>query len=353
MTTTIAYVSCADDREIVTLALDQTSGALRVIARTAVPGTDVPSPSSLPMALRGDRTRLYAALRSPPFPLSSYAIDPTTGALQLLGTTELPQAMAYLSADRSGRWLLAASYVGAMLTVSPIDAGGLAGAAVQTVATPLRTHAVLPDPENRFVYAPCLGGDVVLGQAFDPGTGRLDPTPRPVATTRPGAGPRHLVFARQGALVYLLNELDGTLVTYARDAVTGLLAERQTLGFLPDGLSETTSSADLHLTPDERQLVASDRTTDTLNLFRINPTDGTLELVARTPCEITPRGFAIASGGRFLLCAGLTSGHVGVYAIGDGRLVPAARLPVGGGPNWIEVLDLYPRSMRKLNGEQA
>ena len=65
---TVVYVSNAASKEIYVLAMNRESGELTVIDKVPVPGTDKPSPSSMPMAVTPDRRFLYAALRSDTFP---------------------------------------------------------------------------------------------------------------------------------------------------------------------------------------------------------------------------------------------------------------------------------------------
>jgi 6-phosphogluconolactonase len=205
----------------------------------------------------------------------------------------------------------------------------------------------VPDPANRFLCAASLGGDAILCQGFDAATLRLAAAPRIAMATRPGAGPRHLAFGQGGRVLYAVNECDATLDVFARDPLTGALAPRQTVPLLPDGAGPGPhAAADLHLTPDGRFLYTSERATDTLAGFRVDPADGTLSPVCRVPSEPTPRGFAIAPGGRFLLCAGLASGTLGVYGIdpGSGVLTRMAALAVGAGANWVEVV---PRAGRR------
>lgn len=66
MTATVVYVSNAESKEIHVLAMDRDSGELELIERVPVPGTDRPSPTSMPLAVSHDRRFLYAALRSEP-----------------------------------------------------------------------------------------------------------------------------------------------------------------------------------------------------------------------------------------------------------------------------------------------
>src|SRR5580704_16027705 len=76
---TTVYISNAGSKEVFVLAMDRATGALDLIEKTPVPGTDKPSPASLPMATSPNKRLLYAQLRSEPYPVSTFAIDRTTG----------------------------------------------------------------------------------------------------------------------------------------------------------------------------------------------------------------------------------------------------------------------------------
>jgi 6-phosphogluconolactonase len=229
-----------------------------------------------------------------------------------------------------------------MLSVNPIEADGVPGEPLQVLHTPPKAHSILPDPENHAVYAAVLGGDVILRQPFDPATGRMAGPVAAVVHTAAGAGPRHLRFARGGALLYCVNELDGTLNTYARDPASGALTELQSVRLVPPAApGKTLASADMHLTPDERFLYASERFSNVLVGFRVHA-DGTLETLGTVAGEAVPRGFAIDPRGRWLLCAGQQTGCVAVYGIDarSGALTRLAAYAAGGNANWIEIVDL-------------
>ena len=91
---TVVYVSNAGSKEVFVLAMNRATGALELIEKTPVPGTDKPSPASLPMATSPDKHFLYAQLRSEPYPVSTFAIDRTTGRLRHLAATPLVDQMA-------------------------------------------------------------------------------------------------------------------------------------------------------------------------------------------------------------------------------------------------------------------
>jgi 6-phosphogluconolactonase len=340
---TLVYVSNAGSKEIFVFAMDRDSGELAEIERVAVPGTNQPSPTSIPMAVSPDRRFLYAALRSPPFPVSSYAIHPLSGQLAHLGSAPLADSMAYITTDRSGRFLFSASYPGAKLAINPIDREGrVDGRATQVLATRPKAHCVVIDPSNRYVYCTNLGADIIMQLRFDAASGTVSPNEPASVSTKPNAGPRHLAFHPNGRFLYLLNETDATLGAYAIDRDNGTLAELQTVPTLPPDFNGKPSAADLHVTPDGRFIYSSERTTSTIKGYRIDPERGTFSRCGRWPTETTPRGFAIDPRGRFLLAAGLSSNAMTVYAIDpeNGALAPLQQYRLGDKPNWVEIIDL-------------
>jgi 6-phosphogluconolactonase len=338
----IVYVACAEHKQIAVLAMDKQSGDLRELGRVDVAGTTEASPGSLPLALSRDHRFLYAGLRTPPFPVVSFAIDPHSGMLRQIGSGNLADSMPYLATDMTGRFLLSASYSGAKLAVNAIDEAGVAGAVLQVLDTPPKAHSVRPDPANRFIYACCLGGDVVLAQRFDAATGQMASPASAACATQAGAGPRHFVFGRGGDFVYVINELDASINAYARDAASGTMTSLQSLSLLPPGSSLPAAAADIHLTPDGRFLYGSERSTSTLHGFRVDQQTGLLTPAARVASAPTPRGFAIDPQGRFLVCAGMASDFVRVYAIDGvtGALERIGEHVVGAQPNWVEIIAL-------------
>src|SRR6266567_9437225 len=165
---TVVYVSNAGGPEIHVMAMYRASGDLDLIETMAIPGTDRPAPTSMPMALSPDRRFLYAALRSEPFTAASFAIDPASGRLSHLGNAPLDDSMAYMTVDRTGRWLLCASYPGGKLTVNPIDAEGrVAAPPNQIVRDRPKAHCVVVDAANKNVYCPVLAQDIILQLNFD------------------------------------------------------------------------------------------------------------------------------------------------------------------------------------------
>ena len=332
----VAYVSNADSREISVLTLDRDKGAVQVVQTLDVGGM------VMPLALSPDKRMLYAALRSEPYSVASFSIDSATGALKPVGTAPLPDSMANIMTDRTGRWLFAASYGGNKISVSAISADGVAGPAAAVLPTGKNAHAAIIDAANRNLFVTNLGSDQVLQYSFDAATGKLTPNNPAAFGTRPGAGPRHLVLHPNGRHAYLLHELDATVDLLAYDAQRGTLSHLKTWQTLPNGYSGKAWAADLHLTPDGRYLYTSERNTNTLAMWAVDSGSGELRLIGHQPTESQPRGFQIDPSGTWLLAVGQTSHQLTAYRIDPvtGKLAPQAWVPLGKNPNWVEIVEL-------------
>jgi 6-phosphogluconolactonase len=336
---TVAYTACADSRQIYVGLLDDETGAVNTVQKVPVPGV------VMPLAISPNRRFLYACLRSEPFAVATLAIDQTGGGLELLATVPLPDNMAYISTDKTGRFLFGASYSGNTISVSPVGADGLVGReAVQTHATESHPHSIITDPSNEYVFVPCLGGDVVLQYRFDSATGRLSPNAPAAAGAKMKAGPRHLIFHPDGRFAYCTNELDATVGAYRFDAAAGTLAPLGAATLLPDGHQGAPpfAAADIHIRPDGRYLYATERASNTLSAFRIDAATGAISRTANVPTENKPRGFRIDPKGRYLLAVGQVSGQMTCYAIDaeTGSLTDRHRFAMGRNPNWVEIVDL-------------
>jgi 6-phosphogluconolactonase len=294
------------------------------------------------MAVSPDKRFLYAALRSQPFRVVSFAIDGASGKLRKLGEAALADSMANIDTDLTGRWLFAASYPGHKITVNSIDKDGKVGAIQQLIPGIPNAHAIHADAANRFVVATSLGSDSVSSWRFDATTGVLLANDPALTKGQPKSGPRHFVWDKAQRFAYLLDELDAQLHVMAWDASSGTLKLLQTRTTLPAGFTGNPWAADLHLTPDGRYLYASERTSSTISAFRVDAATGLLEPLGQTPTEKTPRGFAIDAAGRYLIAAGQESHSVSMHPIdaATGALGAPKRLAVGKNPNWIEIVEM-------------
>ena len=357
---TFVYVSNAQDGNIDAYTMDKSTGALTPVGKTEA-GRLV-----MPMAVSPNKKFLYAAVRSDPFRVITYAIDPKSGALTQKATAPLPDSMPYVSVDATSRFLFTASYGGDKIAVSPISASGLVeAAAIQVIPTGRNAHAILADRTNKFVYVPTLGANHVLQFLFDAKTGKLTPNEPTAVDARPGDGPRHLVFSPSNKYVYVLNELTGNIGQFAIDPKTGTLKEVASVASVPadsglvPGKPQAPAgsaaaaaakaddkpkiwAADLRLTPNGRFLYSTERTLSKIALFSVAPGTGKLTYVANFSTEKQPRGIRVDPTGTYLVASGEKSDRLAVYKIDqrNGQLTEVGRYPVGNGANWVEIIDV-------------
>lgn len=336
---TVVYVSNAGSKDIYCLAMNRDTGEMTLIGKTPVPGSEKTTPTSLPMTTSRDRKFLYAQLRSEPYPVSTFQIDHATGKLGNVATTPLVDQMAYINTDNTGKYLLAASYVGAKLGIYPIDpkSGVVGSKATQILDTKPKCHCVYVGAGNH-IYAPVLGGDEVLELNLDESNGTVSPNGPGAVHTRQGAGPRHFTIHPNGRWAYLITETTATIGQYDV-AANGQLTEVQ---FVDTGdYKEQPAASDIHVTPNGRFLYGAERKTSMLIGFKIDEKNGKLTRIGHFPTEKTPRGFNIDPRGKFLVSVGMDSASMTVYQIAaDGRLGPVKQYPMGTNPNWVEIVDL-------------
>ncbi len=342
---TYVYVANAEDGDIGQYRLAD-DGAL--LAGPRIPaGKQV-----MPMTLSPERRLLVAAVRSKPYAAVSYRIEPGNGRLTAIGSAPLAESFAYITLDNSGKFLLAASYGAHLVASYPVDAAGLVGAQLQTLATAPNAHAIITDRSNRYAFAPHLGSDQVLQFHFDASSGRLTPNHVPALQMRRASGPRHLIASADNRFFYLLNEHLATVTTLALDAQTGRLNELGSASALPpdsqlvagppvDGnRNGVIWASDLHLTPNGKFLYAAERASSTIAAFQVDAASGKLTYLASTPTEQQPRGFRIDPSGRFMVVSGERSATISSYAINTttGALSLIGQAPTGKGSNWVEIV---------------
>jgi 6-phosphogluconolactonase len=345
---TFVYVSNAEDGDIGMYTL-RPDGSLLPGARVAA-GKPV-----MPMSVSPDRRFLYAAVRSKPFAVITYAIDRTTGALSKRSGAALAESLPYIRVDRTGSFLLGASYGGNLVSVNAIGKDGAVSDPRQVIPTARNAHSIITDNSNRFVFVPHLGTDQIFQFRFDAKTGRLSANTPPVVQLRAGSGPRHIIMSADNRFAYLLNELTATVTTLSLDAKTGLLTEVSSASALPPdtklgpgaprpspgrNVDNDVWASDLHLTPDGKFLYAAERTSSSLGALGVDPATGKLTYLSSTPTEPQPRGFAIDPKGRTMIVSGEKSDTISVYAIdpGTGALSLREKYPTGKGSNWIEIV---------------
>jgi len=340
---TFVYVSNAEDGDIGQYTL-RPDGTLQPGQRFKA------APVVMPMSVSPDKRFLVAAARSKPFQAYTYSIDRGTGALKPVGSGPLAESFPYITHDRTGRWLLSASYGAHLVSVNPVKPDGTVGEPSQVIPTARNAHAIITDKTNRFVFVPHLGTDQVFQFLLDEKSGRLAANTPPVLQLKAGTGPRHLVASPDNRFVYLLNELTATVSTLSLE--NGILKEVGSASALaPDSklgpgmprpqpgrdVSNDIWASDIHVTPNGKFLYAAERTSSSIAAFGVE--GGKLAYLGSTSTEKQPRGFRIDPTGRFLIVSGEKSDTLSSYRIeSSGLLLHVGKAPTGKGSNWVEIV---------------
>jgi 6-phosphogluconolactonase len=330
---TIVYVSESGDNRIAVFSLDEETGELSRVGELDLPG----APGSLD--IRPDHSRLYAAVRSTT-EFASIAVDPATGLLSDPVLAPSGTNSAYVHLDKTGNWLLSASYSDGVASVSRIVEGIVKGPPVSSLTTGKKAHSIRTDAANRFAFVPhVMDLNKVEQLKFDAATGQIASNTPPHLPGAEGTGPRHMDFHPNGKWAYLVNEQGQSVTHCDYDAEKGTLSLRETLSTTPPEWDKSKGScADIHVSADGRFVYASNRGHDSLAVFAIHQETGALKSLGQTPTEKTPRSFGLIPGGeKFVVSAGQGSDTLIVYRrdVGTGALTPLKTYPSGKSPAWV------------------
>lgn len=312
-----------DDAAVYYGQIDPSSGAIQALGKVSCP--DAPSY----LALNPAGTHLYVLSEVGEGAVSAFAIDADSGGLTLLNTQPTGGSPCHNVVDATGRYVLSANYGGGSVSMHPIAADGSLGEMSDfrqhegSSVNPDRqkephAHSINIDPSNRYAFCADLGLDKVLIYKLDLEAGKL--LDHAAADVTPGAGPRHFAVHPNRRKAYVINEIGNTITAFDWDETAGSLTELQQITTIPDDYSETTHTADIHVTPDGGTLYGSNRGHDSVAVYSIAD-DGTLTARGHQQVPATPRNFAVDADGAYLYSGGQNTDSVPVFRIGaDGSL---------------------------------
>jgi 6-phosphogluconolactonase len=273
--------------------------------------------------------------------VSAFSIDHATGKLTFLN--EVPSRGAdpcYIVVDKTGKYVLVANYTGGSVAVFPVLADGKLGEASAFVqhtghgTDPKRqegphAHSVDLSPDNRFAMVDDLGLDELLVYKFDSAKGSLTANDPPFAKLDAGAGPRHFVLRPDGKFAYVVAEMGHTVTVFSNDAASGRLQTLQTVTTLPKDFKGRNDDAEIQVHPSGKFLYASNRGDDSIAIYAIDGSKGTLTQVGIVPTGgKEPRSFEIDPTGTLLLADNQKSDNIVVFRIDPktGGLTPTGQM---------------------------
>jgi len=316
--------SARGSKGIYVLEFDQQKGTLKEL-QTVTEGS---SPGFL--AFSPNKDFLYSiygkgTLNDGNGAVMAFKIDPFSGFLKKVNEQSVGgKGAAHISIDPKGRFAYTANYGDASVTVFPINSDGTLAKASDYVKhtgssiNPQRQtrpypHSSIPSADGKFLYVSDLGTDrIVIYEVLN--GGKLKPAAVPFVQVPAGSGPRHFKIHQNGNFAYSVDELSNTIVAFKVNKKTGALTIIERLSMLPEGYSEVTYASDVHFSPDQKFIYATNRGHESLVIYEVNAKTGKLKMIGH---ESTggkhPRNFMISKSGEYVLVGNTNTDNVVIF----------------------------------------
>lgn len=337
MSTSLVYLANSKKGNpygITVAKLDYDTGTLDVVQQV----TDITECHYLNFHPNGNF--LVATTVSDNYQVVTFAVDENTGHLSKINN--LPAegtSPCYVMIEDSEQYVLMVNYTVAgargNIRLYPIDEDGQLHANTEMIVhdgnsvNPSRQqeshpHMIVTTPDNRFAIVPDLGTDKVYIYALDTEQGKLS-----LHTTldlQAGAGPRHVAFHPTESWMYIINELDSTMVAYQFDTENDTWTYLATISTLPVDYQQDPENlnypADVHVHPNGKFLYGSNRQHNSIVIYALDD-KGIPSLVGHESTQgHWPRAFMIDPTGKILIVGNQGTDTAVVFTIdGDTGLL--------------------------------
>lgn len=218
----------------------------------------------------------------------------------------------HIEVSVDGKYLITANYGSGSVSVVRLSNEGIPEKVTDVIKYGERSHPhmTLYNPRLHTYYVSDLGLGRVYQLKLDTTMGLLMNAEIPWFTCEPGSGPRHMTIDNSSANLHVINELKSTVTVY--NILSDTVTARQTVSTLPDGYTEKSYCADLHLSRNGKRLFGSNRGHNSIVTFRVG-VDGMLSEPSHISCGGNwPRNFAVSPSGKFFLVANQRSNELSV-----------------------------------------
>ena len=181
-------------------------------------------------------------------------------------------------------------------------------------------HCAILSPDKKYIFISDLGCDIIHRFTITDNDS-VPLTEHKIVyeyKNKTQAGPRHMVFSKDGLFLYVLCELDDLLSVFKYK--NGDIKHIESLkAYDCDGRG----SADIHFSKDGEFLYTSHRLKgDGISIFKVDKKEGKLNKIGFVKTGIHPRNFNISPNGKYLLCGCRDSNVIEIYELNnnDGSL---------------------------------
>lgn len=313
------YTKTCDSKGIYLYEFDTTTGETKVKSSTE----NVVNPSFL--TLSKDRKFVYATNEDGDnSKVSAFQFDSNQNQFTFLNS-ESSQGNDPCHIINDDQNVIVANYSGGNITVFGKNADGSLGKSKQIMKHEVQTvnegkpenshmHMLQFSPDKKYLIASDLGKDYLYVYRYNPEAKTAVLEFSYFVRVKHGAGPRHFTFSQDGKFVYLINELDGSLLVF--QYLDGKLQFIQETTVVAKGFKGKTSAADIHISADGKFLYATNRgDANTISCFEIKK-NGKLKWKQTTSTlGKGPRNFSLDPTGNFLLVAHQYTNDVVIFKI--------------------------------------
>lgn len=256
--------------------------------------------------------------------VSAFAIDPGTGDLRLIDRLHCGgRNPVHLALSANDEFLIVSNHLTSNIVSIALLKNGAFGRIVDNVnlVGQVGCHRIEQpfakphfngfDRSHKFIIVPDKGLDSVFCFGFE--QGKFIPTQQANITnnksaiensglaSREGAGPRHFIQHPHADIMYVVNELDSTVVTYQFDSYLGRLTPIQNICALDSDFVGNSRAAAIILDKQGKYLYTSNRGADSISLFTIDPITYKLRFCqAIDTLGKTPRFITLSPDNRYL-----------------------------------------------------
>jgi 6-phosphogluconolactonase (cycloisomerase 2 family)/enamine deaminase RidA (YjgF/YER057c/UK114 family) len=303
-------------------------------AGNATPKYALNSANASYLAISADHKLMYAVKEEGGGKASTVAFQASSnGNFQELNSVTNPGGgPCFIAYREASKTVYTANYGSGSLTVFKTDAGKLLPAAQHIVykgssvnqsrQQAPHAHNIVLSPDGSHLYVVDLGTDRIHQHKIN-ADGTVDEKYNDIAV-KAGNGPRHMVFNSKGTHAYLINEMSGTVDVFKVNNSNFIL--QQSLA-ADTSAAASKGSADIHISPDGKWLLTSNRvSSDELTVFAIQ-SDGSLKKKLHQTVGKHPRNFSFDPSGNYVYVGSRDENRVQVFSFNssNGSLIDLKR----------------------------
>jgi len=279
------------------------------------------------LTITKDKQFVYAVNETKEGMVAAYSFkNNKLNLLQLKSVKSADPCYITLSPDEHN--IFVANYTGGSITQFHRFADGLISNAQQFIQhngksvnlsrqEKAHVHGAFFSPKGDYLLTPDLGKDQVNIYPYNANNSvPLNIENAKTINSKPGAGPRHIAFSKNGRYLYVIEELSGSISVYQFDK--GITTFMQTVYTHQPDYNGTPGSADIHVSPDGKYLYASNRG-DENNIAKFEIlANGKLDqqkMKLFSTLGKKPRNFTISPDGNWLLVANQDTDNIIIYKI--------------------------------------